>query len=218
MLVTSRSAAEYAAMFNLTPGDVAGRSVLDCCAGGSSFAAETDTRVVAVDPAYALDRQVLAERVRASLDDTDRIIAANADRFEWGWYGEPAQRAQQRTAAARRFLADLRDHPERYVAGALPNLPLASRSFDIVLCSHLLFTWADHLDANWHRAALTELVRVARQEVRLFPLVVQGAGHPVPFLDDLRAELAAAGCRSEVRAVPYRFQRGADRMLVIDLA
>jgi hypothetical protein len=53
VLITSRSAAEYRAMFDLTPEDLTG-SVLDCCAGGSSFAAETGGRVVAVDPAYAL--------------------------------------------------------------------------------------------------------------------------------------------------------------------
>ncbi|MBO0878007.1 MAG: hypothetical protein J2P19_31920, partial [Pseudonocardia sp.] len=72
MLVTSRSAAEYHAMFDLTPADLAAVSVLDCCAGGSSFAAETAGAVasgrnggwvVAVDPAYAAGRRSLAEHL-----------------------------------------------------------------------------------------------------------------------------------------------------------
>jgi SAM-dependent methyltransferase len=203
-------------MFGLTPGDLAG-SVLDCGAGGSSLAADTRGGVVAVDPAYVLGRRALASRVRASLRDGDRIIDAHADRFDWGWYGGPARRAEMRRAAAERFLADLRERPHRYLAGALPHLPLASGRFDLVLCSHLLFTWSDRLDEDWHRRALDELVRVARRQIRIFPLVVQATAEPVAFLDGLRAELHAAGHRCAIRQVPYVFQRGADQMLVIDL-
>jgi SAM-dependent methyltransferase len=236
MLVTSRSTAEYRAMFDLAPGDLPQGApapedlaledvpqgdlagpVLDCGAGGSSFAADADGRVVAVDPAYALGRRALAARVRAGLRDGDRIIDAHADRFDWGWYGDPARRSQMRRAAAERFLADVRERPHRYLAGALPHLPLTSGRFDLVLCSHLLFTWSDRLDKDWHRRAIDELVRVARRQVRIFPLVVQATAEPVAFLDALRRELRAAGHRSEVRRVPYRFQRGADGMLVIDV-
>jgi hypothetical protein len=215
VLVTSRSAAEYRAMFDLTPGDLTG-SVLDCCAGGSSFAAETDGRVVAVDPAYAMGSEELAVQVRVALDEGDRMIDRNADRFEWGWYGSPARRADMRRAAAELFLADLKGRPERYVAAALPRLPLSTGGVDLVLCSHLLFTWADQLDEDWHRRALAELVRVARREVRIFPVVVQGTGEPVAFLDGLRSELHARGHRSHLRDVPYRFQRGGTQMLQIE--
>jgi methyltransferase family protein len=217
MFVSSRSAAEYRAMFDLTPEDLAG-SVLDCSAGGSSFTAETDGRVVAVDPAYALGRREMAERVRAGLDEGARIIDENADRFEWDWYGSPDRRAEMRRAAAERFVADLQERPERYVAGALPGLPLSSASVDLVLCSHLLFTWSDQFGEEWHRRALAELVRVARREVRVFPVVVSGTGDAVAFLDRLRGELDALGHHTEVRGVPYRFQRGGDQMLRIGIA
>ncbi|GAA5141341.1 methyltransferase domain-containing protein [Pseudonocardia adelaidensis] len=214
MFVSSRSAAEYRAMFDLVPEDLAG-SVLDCSAGGSSFTAETDGRVVAVDPAYVIGRSELAARLRAGLDEADRIIDDNADRFEWSWYGSPERRAEMRRAAAERFIADLHRRPGRYVAGALPDLPLASGSVDLVLCSHLLFTWADRFGEDWHRRALAELVRVARREVRVFPVVVSGTAEPVAFLDGLRRELDALGHRTELSRVPYRFQRGGDRMLRI---
>lgn len=214
MLITSRSAAEYRAFFGLAPDDTA-TSVLDCCAGGSSFAAETGSRVVAVDPAYALPRAELAAQVRASLGDTNQIIGAHSVHFDWNWYGDPARRTRLRIAAARSFLDDLYARPGRYLAGALPRLPFAPDSFGLVLCSHLLFTWSDRFGLDWHRRALAELVRVARREVRVFPLVVQGTGEPVPFLPELRAGLEQAGHRTEIRTVPYRFQRGADQMLVI---
>ena len=80
-------------MFGLTTAEEAEAAVLDCCAGGSGFAAETVARVVAVDPAYALGRNDLADRVRAALLDGDQIIGANAEHFDWSWYGDPARRA-----------------------------------------------------------------------------------------------------------------------------
>ena len=45
---------------------------------------------------------------------------------------------------------------------------------------------------------------------------VQGTGQPVVFLDELRAGLRAAGYRSRIQRVSYRFQKNADRMLVIE--
>jgi hypothetical protein len=78
----------------------------------------------------------------------------------------------------------------------------------------LLFTWADRLGLDWHRAALVELARVAR-EVRVFPTVMQGPGDPVPFWDTLLDDLARTGLRSELRHVPYEFQVGANQMLVV---
>lgn len=213
MLVTSRCLAEYRAMFDLGAGDLGG-VVVDCCAGASSFVAELDGRAYAVDPAYATARDRLVADVTASMDGATRISTRYADHFVWDWYGTPERRTELRERAARRFLADLERGPSRYLAAALPHLPFADRSVDLVLCSHLLFTWSNQLDADWHRAALRELVRISRGEVRVFPLVVQGTGAPVPFLDELRRSMRESGIETELRRVPYEFQRGADTMLV----
>ena len=62
---------------------------------------------------------------------------------------------------------------------SLPRLPFPGGRFDLVLSSHFLFTYADRLDLEFHRAALRELHRVARREVRVFPLLEQGGG-PFP--------------------------------------
>jgi hypothetical protein len=217
MLVSSRSFDEYVAMFGLDDAALAG-SVLDCCAGGSSFVADLAARGgtgLAVDPVYARGADEIRRAVAASRDAGNTIVGAGGDDFVWDWYGSPERRDRMRVAAADRFLADRVRRPAGYVAGALPRLPLTDRSHDLVLCSHLLFTWADRLDAGWHRAALAELARVARREVRIFPLVVQGAGAAVPFLARLIDGLRADGHHAAVRAVPYEFQRGADRMLVL---
>jgi hypothetical protein len=213
VLVTSRSYAEYEAMFDLSE---LPESVLDCCAGGSSFTAEAAVRgvdAVAVDPAYELPTPELVDTVRRSLPVGSSIVDEHAGSFVWHWYGSPDRRDEMRIEAADRFLQDISVAPERYVPGSLPKLPFEDGRFELVLCSHLLFTWADKYDRAWHEAALRELIRVSRSEVRIFPLVLQGAGEPVDYLPELLVELE--GVTTEIRKVPYEFQVGADRMLVI---
>lgn len=193
-------------------------SVLDCCAGGSGFAAEAAARgvdAVAVDPAYGLPAAELVDAVRRSLPATAGIVDGHAENFVWHWYGDPERKHRFRVEAAERFLQDLAATPQRYVAGSLPDLPFEDDRFELVLCSHLLFTWADRFDRDWHLAALRELIRVSRSEVRVFPLVLQGAGEPLAWLPELLDCLAADGVRNEVRKVPYEFQAGANEMLVL---
>jgi hypothetical protein len=213
MLVTSRSYAEYEAMFDL-PADLPGR-ILDCCAGGSGFtAAAAGVRAVAADPAYSLSFPELETAVRRGTAQGGGIVTDHPEHFTWEWYGSAERRDAMRAEAAEAFLADRRRRPWCYPAAALPDLPFAAGAFDLVLCSHLLFTWSDRFGEQWHLAALRELIRVGA-EVRVFPLVVQRTGEPVPFLEAVRRELGAAGADSEVRRVPYEFQRGGNRMLVL---
>jgi hypothetical protein len=99
------------------------------------------------------------------------------------------------------------------VPAALPRLPFRRGRFDLVLSSHFLFTYADRLDLEFHRAALRELHRVARREVRVFPLLEQG-GRPVPAL--LAELLGTLDIPHRFQRVGYEFQRGGNEMLVLD--
>lgn len=213
MLVTSRSYSEYEAMFDLTE---LPESVLDCCAGGAGFTAEASARgvdAVAVDPAYELPAAELVDVVRRSLPAGAAIVDEHAGSFVWTWYGSPDRKDELRLEAADRFLSDVAVAPERYVPGSLPELPFGDQRFDLVLSSHLLFTWADKYDRDWHLASLRELVRVSRHEVRIFPLVKQGAGEPVEYLPELLEQLDEV--TAQIRKVPYEFQAGANQMLVL---
>lgn len=203
-------------MFALDSTDLSGR-VLDCSAGAADFsaiAAQRGARAVAVDPAYALSKDALTDQARIDAGRGRGIAEAYADRFTWDWYGEPERRDRMRQQALARFVTDRVVTPGRYVAGQLPQLPFRDQVFDLALCSHLLFTWADVLGRAWHAAALAELARVAR-EVRVFPTVVQGPGEPVPFWAELMDDVVEAGLHAELRRVGYEFQVGADQMLVV---
>lgn len=213
MLVSSRSYEEYVAFFALTEEDLAGL-ILDCSAGASSFtavAASHGANVLAVDPAYS-DPAALLDSATGSQRRGDAILEQHDSRFEWTWYGTPQRRREMRATALNDFVRDFQEHPSRYKAGALPRLPLEDRAFDLALCSHLLFTWSDTFDERWHREGITELLRVAR-ELRVFPLVRQGDGAPVPFLSRIIETLREDGYHAQVQPVPYTFQRGASEML-----
>ncbi len=79
---------------------------------------------------------------------------------------------------------------------------------------HLLFLYSEQPGRGFHLAAVRELLRVAGV-VRVIPLVTLARG-PSPHVGTIRAELARAGIRSEVRRVGYGFQRGGNRMLRIE--
>lgn len=210
-LISARSYEEYRAMFALTDQDLAG-NILDCPGGGSSFTARIDGNAIAADPIYAQSRQSIADHVVAETIRGSAHTAAGADRYVWDFYGNLAGHARIRRESAEQFARDLMTNPERYVPASLPKLPFADGQFDLVLSSHFLFTYADRLDAEFHKDAIGELFRVCRGEVRIFPLLEQG-GRPVPeLLDDLHANLAIA---HEIRRVDYEFQRGGNEMLVL---
>ena len=217
-LISSRSFAEYEAMFMLTEGDLQGR-LLDCPGGASSFTAHASALgalVTAVDPVYAMPMPALQELVRGESDRGSAHTAAGIDRYRWDFYGDLEGHREMRKQSAAIFARDIEEHPERYVAGSLPDLPFEDRQFDLVLSSHFLFTYADRLDQDFHDAALIELHRICRGEVRVFPLLDQ-AGRRSERHDQRGARRGSSrqGIEARVLEVPYEFQRGGNEMLVM---
>ncbi|WP_072691661.1 methyltransferase domain-containing protein [Rhodococcus marinonascens] len=217
-LISSRSMAEYRAMFALGDSDLTGK-VLDCPGGGSSFTAsahELGVDAVAVDPVYRRSAAKIAERAVEEVSRGSDWIRANVEKFRWDFYGDPEGHQRMRRESAEKFAADIAAHPDRYRAGALPRLPFADDTFDLVLSSHLLFTYADRLDCRFHIAALRELARVAKGSVRVFPLVDQAGEAVDELLPPALVELESLGLRPRVQALDYEFQCGADAMLAFD--
>ena len=217
ILVSARSLGEYSDMFGLSPEDLSG-SIVDCPGGAASAVAEICAlggRAVAVDPQYALGVEDLRSRIRA---DVERSIAQKQARdreFDWDVRGGVVGHEAIRRSAAERMLSDLDAHPDRYVAGALPSLPLADDSADLVLCSHLLFTYSDRMDMADHVEAIVEMARVA-PEVRIYPLV-DHQGNPLPELvRSVIARLKKERLTSRIEPVIRPFQLAATTRLVVE--
>lgn len=211
---SARAYDEYIAMFDLTAKDLA-RPILDCAAGAASFAADATragARVKAVDPLYGCAWERVEQMVLAGVCRAVDNVAAEPERYDWSRMGDPAHHREIRLSAAHRFLRDLREHPDRYVAGSLPSLPFGTAQFELATCSHLLFTYSDALDKSFHIAALREMLRVVRCEVRVFP-VVGYYGDASALLGDVMSAMEDDGFTVRVQPVAYRFQRHATEML-----
>ena len=144
-----RSFDEYRRMFALSDADLT-RSILGCGDGPASFNAEATRRgtsVVSVDPIYKWDAAQIQQRISATCETILDQTRRNAHEFVWNAIGSVEELGRVRMAAMQAFLED---YPEgrpqgRYVEAELPTLPFADRSFDLALCSHLLFLYSRQL-------------------------------------------------------------------------
>jgi hypothetical protein len=212
-----RSFDEYAAMFALTEQDL-GRRILDCGGGPASFNAVAAGRgldVTSLDPIYEFGADEIARRI----DDTATAIAAelraNADEFVWTHFEDADDVVATRLHAMQTFLRDFAapDADNRYVAGALPELPFADARFGLALCSHFLFLYSDRYDIDFHVASILDLIRTA-SEVRVFPLLELGSARS-RHLPAVTEGLRERGLSTRVVPVSYEFQRGGNEMLVV---
>ncbi len=212
-----RSFEEYCRMFALRSVDLAGR-ILGCADGPASFNAELTARggrAISVDPLY----QFSAGEIRSRIADARARVVANTRQnlaaYRWDEIPSLDALCELREGAMDRFLADYSSGRAsgRYVDAGLPHLPFPASAFDLALCSHFLFLYSPTLTAEFHIAAIRELMRVAR-EARIFPLL-DFNGEPCAYEHDVVAALRAAGFTCTRVPVPYEFLRGANSMLVV---
>lgn len=216
LVVTSRPLSEYRDMFTLSEVDLLAGPILDCPGGASPFGAQVRARggsCVSVDPAYALAPDELARRVGSDIEHASGWMSDHPANFDWSYMGTPAAFTRSFELAAELFLTDYRPDGRRYVAASLPTLPFDDDSFRLALCSHLLFCYPEYLTYAEHLASVLELVRVASDEVRIYPLV-DTAGMPYPRMEELRADLAECGVVTEVRRARSSYVIGSDSLLV----
>ena len=146
-----RSYDEYVAMFDLDRRALGSR-ILGVGDGPASFNAEATARghrVVSCDPIYAFT----PAQIRRRIDETYPTIIdgcrQHRDTFVWTRITSPDHLGRIRLAAMEAFLADFGGAScrDRYVAASLPNLPFADGTFDLAVCSHLLFLYSAQLSS-----------------------------------------------------------------------
>ncbi|MBN1237015.1 MAG: SAM-dependent methyltransferase [Gammaproteobacteria bacterium] len=210
-----RSFGEYLRMFALTEADL-GRRILGAGDGPASFnavASRHGCRAVSADPLYRFTAGQIAGRIGETAPVVAEQLRRNASDFVWTHFESVEELVEARLEAMNEFLGDYPSGREagRYVDAALPELPFRDDSFDLALCSHLLFLYSEQHDADYHVAALAELARVAA-EVRVFPLL-ELAAVPSRHLERVTALLRDSGYDVERVPVEYEFQKGANEML-----
>ncbi|MDI9358001.1 MAG: hypothetical protein QM528_03530 [Phycisphaerales bacterium] len=157
-----------------------GKKVLDCPGGPSGlnkYFKDHQIHCVSVDPLYNLD-----------IEDASKIGKRDVDLCDTSLYADEICKRlvsfdffKESHNARQVFIEDfeLGKAEGRYVVGHLPKLSFKDKSFDIVLSANLLFLYAPKsvggisadentpLNYQWHLDSILELMRLAKQEVRI---------------------------------------------------
>jgi hypothetical protein len=216
VVLLGRTLEEYRRYFALDEKLWRAAEILDVAAGVSSFCAEANAqggRVTAFDRIYRLPPQEIAARCAPDLDEVVKGMA-EAGTYRWDFYKSPEHMREFRERAYRTFLADYTAHLDRYVPGELPRLPFADGRFALSLVSYLLLVYEDQFDYAFHQQSILELMRVTREEARLWPTVTFAARR-CAYLDRFSEDPALA--HLEFREVPtdFEFLHGSNRYLSI---
>jgi len=219
-----RSIEEYVEMFDLELDDLKGKRLLDCSAGPAAFAcqaANLGIEVVAVDPMYG----ATAEELRRVVDHDTEVVKLKSNDNRNLLYDEVVA-PDERRKAMEIFLTDFNTGKasHRYVEGCLPNLPFPDATFDMALSSNFLFLYSDiassgmlttsKFDYEFHLKSIMELLRIARKELRIYPLRAPGAPEHA-YLPKIMGALKEQGYLVVLQPVTQRDIKGAEEMLRI---
>ncbi len=189
VVLLGRTFEEYRRYFLLEPDRLVGKKILDVAGGVSSFCAEANAlgiNVTSFDPVYSLPPEKITERSEPDLESVYQTIGS-VPTYRWDFYKNPGYMRELRRRASTIFLSDYKTHSERYVAGELPRLRFADGEFDLTLVSYFLFAYQDQLGYEFHRESILEIMRVTRDEARIYPTVTFEA-QPSEYIPMLRSD------------------------------
>ncbi len=212
-----RSLDEYKKMF-LLKGEDLKKKILGVGDGPASFNAELTSiggNIISVDPIYKFDSTEIYQRFEEVLDGIIAQIENTPGDWVWSYHKSPDGLRESRRTTAKKFVHDYAKNKEsgRYFEGQLPVLPFEDSQFDLVLCSHLLFLYADHFTLEFHIDSIREMLRVGT-EVRIFPLLTLALKRP-SYINQVIDSFTSDGFSVDIVPVEYELQRGGNQMMRI---
>jgi len=208
---------EYIRMFSLTDSELESYSFLDCPGGACSFTAEAQKQGInatATDIEYGNSLSEFKLKCEQEVAKVKIAFSKAKDLCDWSFYGDLDHLLTYRKKAAKLFLEDYHENSHHYTSGKIPILNHPDNKFDIVLSGHFLFLYSDRLDFDFHLKAILELLRVARNEVRIYPLLGLD-GSPYIHMNDLLKELSQRGYLAEIHKIEFEFLKGSNQLLSI---
>lgn len=212
-----RTFEEYLDMFSLSEGELQGKKILDCPAGACSFTAvgnKLGLDVTACDIAYYHSAEDLKNKGLQDIEHAMEHMQKAKRNYKWDYFNDIEGLREHRLSALQDCADDMKEFNERYIPVTLPSLPFKNEEFDILLSAHFLIMYSDRLDYQFHIETLNELLRVTKEEVRIFPLD-DLEGKRYEHLDKIISYLNDNGYTVEEVKVPYEFQINANSMLKI---
>ncbi|PMC34319.1 SAM-dependent methyltransferase [Bacillus sp. UMB0899] len=208
---------EYLDMLSLSEKELYGKKILDCPAGACSFTAvgnKLGLDVTACDIAYDHPVEDLKNKGLQDIEHAMEHMQKVQSNYKWDYFKDIEGLREKRLNALQDCTNDMRNFSERYIPVTLPSLPFKNEEFDLVLSAHFLFMYADRLEYQFHIETLNELLRVTKEEIRIYPLV-DLEGNRYKHLDKLISYLTDNRYTVEEVKVRYEFQKNAKSMLKI---
>lgn len=217
IIFIGRTFEEYLDMFSLSKEELQGKKILDCPAGACSFTAvgnKLGLDVTACDIAYVHSDEDLKNKGLQDIEHAMEHMQKAKSNYKGDYFNDIEGLREHRLSALQDCANDMKEFNERYIPATLPSLPFKNAEFDILLSAHFLFMYSDRLDYQFHIETLNELLRVTKEEVRIFPLA-DLEGKRYKYLDKIISFLNDNGYTVKEVKVPYEFQINANSMLKI---
>lgn len=209
---------EYLLIFDLKEEQLIGKSVLDCPGGACSFTAianQRGIRSVAADLAYYHSVEALKEKGLQDIEYIIPKIEQVKDNYRWDYFENIVELKNKRVTALSQCIKDMEEtNKSRYFPVVLPVLPFEDGFFDITLSAHLLFMYADNIDYYFHIQTIDELLRVTKEEVRIFPITDMN-GKRYDRIDEIKEWIVMRGWEAVESKSPYEFHKNVNTMLKI---
>ncbi|RIP35896.1 SAM-dependent methyltransferase [Staphylococcus gallinarum] len=219
IIFIGRTFDEYVKMFNLNMDTLKHKSILDCPAGACAFAAKAKSLAINIkscDIAYYFDKQSLYNKGLQDIKHAMESMEEAKVLYNWTHFNNIQEVKAARYQALEDCYSDMLINESDYLAVTLPDLPYENNNFDLLLSAHFLFMYAEHLDYEFHLACLNEMLRVTKEEIRIFP-IVDLRGKQYQYLHEILTYINDLGHETELIKVDYEFQKNAHTMLRIKL-
>lgn len=195
-------------------------NILDVASGVSSFCAEANLKgyhVTASDRIYRFSSSSIEKKCARDLEIVLEKLSDVKDSYKWEYFKDINDLAKNRELAYRTFIVDFKEkRNSRYINTEFPETQFKDDQFTISLVSHFLFLYDEHLDYNFHKKTISELIRITSDEIRLFPIVNLRYKRS-SFVNKLIEDPEFADYEMEIKRVNYEFLKNGNEMLKIKI-
>jgi hypothetical protein len=220
IVLIGRTFDEYFRMFKLGDMNLKNEKILDVASGVSSFCREANSKgynVTASDRIYNFSAEEIEEKCIKDLEMVVEKLPSVADLYKWEFFKDIDVLKKNRERAYKLFIEDFkRENGKRYITVEYPQTKFADKEFTISLISHFLFMYDEHLDYEFHKKAISEVIRITSKEIRIFP-IVNLKGKRSLFVEKVMGDKEFNRYEMAIKKVDYEFVKNGDEMLAIRL-
>lgn len=219
IVLIGRTFDEYYSMFDLCSINQEKDRILDVASGVSSFCVEANSKgyhVTASDRIYHLSPLDIEQKCKKDLKVVVEQLTDVMELYNWEFFGTIDDLRQAREKAYKLFVEDFKSKGKnRYFLTVYPHSSFQDNQFTISLVSHFLFLYDEHLDYEFHKKTILELIRISSAQVRVFPLV-NLKGKRSLFVEELLNDLDLNDYNMIIEKVNYEFVKTGNEMLIIE--